>query len=207
MKGVVAVARRLDARVAVITVASTLVLLAVEYHPRLADLPWQLVLYLGLPLAAILAFRDDPREYGLTLGDWRAGLALTALAIAAMAPVLWWLGTAEGAMRHYYATDLSGGLWGLLGGNALGLFAWEFLFRGWLLFGYGRRFGPDAMWLQAVPFAFAHAGKPEIETLSTIFGGFAFAWVAWRTRSMVWPWLIHTFVATFIVLVASGVFG
>ena len=57
-------------------------------------------------------------------------------------------------------------------------------------------FGAEALWLQAVPFAIAHIGKPEIETLSTIFGGFAFGWVAWRTRSFVYPFLIHWYIAT-----------
>jgi membrane protease YdiL (CAAX protease family) len=89
----------------------------------------------------------------------------------------------------------------------LDLFGWEFLFRGWLLFGYTRKFGPDALWLQAVPFALAHIGKPELETLSTIFGGFAFGWVAWRTKSFVYPLIIHWFVASFTILAAAGVLG
>ena len=50
-------------------------------------------------------------------------------------------------------------------------------------------------------------GKPEIETLSTIFGGFAFGWIAWRTRSVVWPALVHLYIATLIVFVASGAVG
>lgn len=199
---------RFDARVVVITVFSTLALLAVEYHPALHELRWQVALWLLAPIAIILAFRDDPRDYGLTLGDWRAGIVLTLIACAAMTPVLLWLGGADGAMRTYYEGEgLAGGTMSLVGFNLVQLFAWEFLFRGWLLFGYGRSFGANAMWLQGVPFAFAHVGKPEIETLSTIFGGFAFAWIAWRTRSMIWPWVIHAYIATFVVLVASGVIG
>jgi membrane protease YdiL (CAAX protease family) len=63
------------------------------------------------------------------------------------------------------------------------------------------------LWLQAVPFVIAHIGKPEVETLSTIFGGFAFGWVAWRTRSFVYPFLIHWYIATFTILVAGGALG
>ena len=58
-----------------------------------------------------------------------------------------------------------------------------------------------------VPFALAHISKPEVETLSTIFGGFAFGWVAYRTRSFLYPFLIHWFVASFIILIAAGVLG
>ncbi len=58
--------------------------------------------------------------------------------------------------------------------------------------------------LQAVPFALAHLTKPPLETLSTIFGGIAFGWVAWRTRSFIYPFLIHWFVTTVVILVAMG---
>ena len=40
-----------------------------------------------------------------------------------------------------------------------------------------------------------------------IFGGSAFGYVAWRTRSFLYPFLIHRFLATFTVLVASGAAG
>jgi membrane protease YdiL (CAAX protease family) len=76
-----------------------------------------------------------------------------------------------------------------------------------MLFGYERKFGAHALWLQAVPFALVHIGKPEVETLSTIFGGLAFGWVAWRTRSFLYPFLIHWFVASFTILAASGALG
>ena len=89
----------------------------------------------------------------------------------------------------------------------LDLIGWEFFFRGFLLFTYARRFGADALWLQAVPFALAHIGKPSIETLSTIFGGFAFGWLAYRTRSFLYPFLVHWFISTFVILVAAGAVG
>jgi membrane protease YdiL (CAAX protease family) len=106
-------------------------------------------------------------------------------------------------MKTYYQPFLNGLPWTTF----LDLIGWEFFFRGWILFVYARKFGPEALWLQAVPFALAHIGKPEVETLSTIFGGFAFGWVAWRTKSFVWPFLIHWFIATFIILVAAGSIG
>jgi membrane protease YdiL (CAAX protease family) len=55
-----------------------------------------------------------------------------------------------------------------------------------------------------VPFALAHLGKPEVETLSTIFGGFLFGLVAWRSKSFLYAFLIHWFVATFTIYVAGS---
>ena len=106
-------------------------------------------------------------------------------------------------MRSYYAPQAAGLPWNTL----IDLFGWEFFFRGFILFTFVRKFGAEAIWLQAVPFALAHIGKPEIETLSTIFGGFAFGWVAYRTRSFVYPFLIHWFVGSFIIVLAAGLLG
>ena len=161
----------------------------------------RVILYLVVPLVFIIfIFRENPREYGFTLGDWKAGLGITLAGILLMAPVIWFLGKNDPVMVGYYERYVDGIPWNTF----LDLIGWEFFFRGWILFGYARRFGPDALWLQAVPFALAHIGKPEIETLTTIFGGFAFGWVAWRTRSFLYPFLIHWFISTFVILVAGG---
>jgi membrane protease YdiL (CAAX protease family) len=162
------------------------------------------LLYFIIPMVIIIfIFRHNPKEYGFTLGDWKAGIAITLAAIGLISPVLWIVGRMDTSMQDYYKPMINGLPWSTL----LDLFGWEFLFRGWLLFGYTRKFGPDALWLQAVPFALAHIGKPELETLSTIFGGFAFGWVAWRTKSFVYPLIIHWFVASFTILAAAGVLG
>ncbi len=80
-----------------------------------------------------------------------------------MAPIIWFLGTRNSGMQGYYNYSQEGLIWK----KALELFGWEYVFRGWVLFGYARKYGPEALWIQAVPFAVAHIGKPGIETLST----------------------------------------
>jgi len=193
-----------DWKVVTITIVSTLLLMVDFYHRLTPDKGFdRTILYLFTPLVIILLFfREDPRAYGFGFGDWKAGLAITAIAILLIAPVLWLVGRGA-SMQAYYQDQLGGLPWNTF----IDLLGWEFLFRGWILFGYARRFGPEALWLQAVPFALAHVGKPEIETLSTIFGGFAFGWVAYRTRSFLYPFLIHWFVASFTVVVAAGLLG
>lgn len=195
---------KFDWRILVVTILSTLLLMVDAYHRLTPDKGIdRTILYLLIPLFVILViFRENPGGYGFSLGDWRAGLILTLLGILLIAPVLW-LAAHGGAMKDYYEPQVAGLPWNTL----LDLFGWEFFFRGFILFAYARKFGPEALWLQAVPFALAHIGKPEIETLSTIFGGFAFGWVAYRSRSFLYPFLIHWFVASFTILVAAGVVG
>lgn len=193
---------KFDWKVVTVTILSTLLLMVDHYHKLTGFKYWdRVILYLLIPLAVILVFfRENPREYGLTFGDWKLGLTYTALGILFMAPVIYFLGSGNPSMKAYYERFLPGLPWTTF----LDLIGWEFIFRGWILFAYVRKFGPEALWLQAVPFAVAHISKPEIETLSTIFGGFAFGWVAYRTKSFLWPFLIHWFIATFIILVAAG---
>jgi uncharacterized protein len=194
----------LDWKIGLVTVVATLLLITDYYHVFTPDKGLdRTILYLIIPLLIIwLVFREDPRQYGLAIGDWRAGLPIVLISIALIAPVLW-IVSRNPAMRQYYTPQLGGLPWNTF----LQLFGWEFFFRGFILFAYARRFGHDALWLQAMPFALAHIGKPEIETLTTVFGGFAFGWMAYRTRSFLYPFLVHWFVASFVILVAAGALG
>jgi uncharacterized protein len=191
-----------DARVVMVTVISTLLLTVDHYYKLTPYKYWdRFILYLIIPLLVTLVlFRENPRHYGFSLGDWKLGLTYTALGIALMTPILYYLGRENAIMQGYYARQFLGLPWTTF----LDLIGWEFMFRGWILFAYTRKFGADALWLQAVPFALAHLGKPEVETFTTIFGGFVFGWVAYRTNSFVYPFLIHWFIATFIILAAVG---
>lgn len=193
----------IDWQIAAITVGSTL-LIMVDHYYSLTPYYYldRFLLYLVIPVAVIVVvFRESPRDYGFSKGDWRAGVVITISAALILGPIIFFLGRENSAIQEYYASNQ---LDGLLGKNFLELLGWEFIFRGWILFGYARKFGHNALWLQAVPFAIAHLGKPELETLSTIFGGFAFGWVAWRTRSFFYSFLIHLFIGTLIVTAASS---
>jgi uncharacterized protein len=204
MKNLLGTRLDFDWKIVLVTIVSTMLLLVDAYQSITPNKGLdRIILYLIIPLLIVLVvFRDKPSVYGFTFGNWKTGLILTGISIVLFAPVLWL--TAHGsAMKDYYKPQLSGLPWNTF----IDLFGWEFFFRGFILFAYLRKFGPEALWLQAVPFALAHIGKPEIETFSTIFGGFAFAWVAYRTKSFVYPFFIHWFVASFTVIVAAGLLG
>ena len=194
-----------DWKVVSATIASTL-LLMIDFYHQLTPQKWmdRTILYFIIPmLIIILLFRENPRDFGFTFGDWKTGIALTVIGIVLIAPVLWLVSRGDASMQTYYKGQLSGLPWNTFAD----LFGWEFIFRGFLLSIYVRKFGPEGLWLQAVPFALAHISKPEVETLSTIFGGFAFGWIAYRSKSFVYPFLIHWFVASFTILVAAGALG
>jgi uncharacterized protein len=169
------------------------------FHLRALD---RLGLYLIVPLLVIVfVFREKPRDYGFTPGNWRVGLKLTAIACLLAAPILYWAAHTPG-MAAYYST-YNQPPWDIILTAAVDLVGWEFIFRGFLLFALYRVAGPSAVLLQAVPFAIAHFTKPPLETLSTIFGGTLFGWVAWRTNSFLYAFLIHLFVLCFTAIVVN----
>ena len=205
----------LPARPTVVMVYATLALIADHYYnffenffpiPTYADqLRYaaydHLVIYGLIPvLMVIFLYRRPLAEFNLRLGDWRIGLRLTVLAWAIAAPILYIAGHAPDVQSYYVRYFL--GPFDVMFTAVVELVGWEFFFRGFLLIALWEVAGPYAVVLQAVPFAMAHVTKPPAEALSTIFGGIAFGWVAWKTKSFLYPFLIHLFIATFIVFVA-----
>lgn len=205
----------LDLRAAVFVVLSTLLLMLDHYHRFLpgegyagllrAKALERIIYYLITPLLTILAFRDRPADYGFGVGRWREGLLWTLGVVLLATPILFFSARTPSMAQYYAAVERPPGE--VLFVSALDLVGWEFVFRGFLLFGLARVAGPNAVLLQAIPFAMAHIGKPELETMSTIFGGTLFGIVAWRSRSFLYPFLIHWFVTCFVTLVAMGVIG
>ncbi len=165
----------------------------------------RVIFYFIIPMLVILLiFHETPADFGFQWGNWRVGLAWTAVAALGMAIILWFIARTP-AMQAYYDARAPRETLRLIYLTGVDLFGWEFIWRGFMLFGLARILGPGpAILIQAVPFAFMHLGKPEIETLSTIFGGIGFGFIAWQSQSFVYPWLIHWFIASLTMLIATG---
>ena len=86
------------------------------------------------------------------------------------------------------------------------MFGWEFLHRGWLLFGLEEKLGRWAVLATAVPFTLLHTGKPELEAYASFVAGMALGWLALRSRSFLPAALLHWAVAFTldVLLVISG---
>lgn len=163
----------------------------------------RVILFGLIPLAIVaLAFRDRPARYGLRLGDWRWGAGLTLLGCTVMTPiVLAFAGLPD--VRAFYAPS-AGPLGQLVLTNVLDLTATEFAYRGFLLFTLVRLIGPFGLVVAAMPFVFAHLGKPELELFSTLGGGMVYGWLAWRTGSIVWGSIGHVYILTLVTVAASA---
>jgi membrane protease YdiL (CAAX protease family) len=175
------------------------------YRPLNVSFPaaTDLIYYLLVPLAAgWLLFRDTPRDYGIRIGHRKSSLTVTVVSLAAMAPILYGVSQMPEFRSYYHIQAID---WPeLLLEQAVYYFAWEFLFRGYMLFGLEKSIGKSAIFVQVIPFVLRHLGKPLLETLFCIPGGAILGYVAYRTRSFLPCFVIHFGIYVMIILFANS---
>jgi membrane protease YdiL (CAAX protease family) len=166
-----------------------------------------MVLLMILPLGVCAALGFRVMDLGLSVRHSRREFLLVLVLWAAFLPVVWLFSSTDSFVRTYPRLpqaehDMM--LFFLYEGFYLVKWvAWEFFFRGFLLFGFHRDMGSRAVLFSTVPFVLMHIGKPEAEVFASIAAGFILCWIALRSRS-IWPGvLLHWLVATSMDFFAS----
>ncbi len=162
----------------------------------------RVVLFGLVPLAVLLALREDPRRYGLGLGDARRAVVLGGMATALTVPAIALIAGIP-AIRDWYAPSMSS-VPGVLFTNIVDLVPTEFLLRGFVLFALLRAIGPFGVVVALVPFVMIHIGKPDLEALSTLGGGLVFGWFNWRTGSIWASAFYHVAIQTTVIVAAAA---
>lgn len=152
-----------------------------------------------LPLGIILfVFREDPKEYGLRVGDWKFGIFSLLVLFPLIAGILLYPASQIQEMRNFYPFDKGAGVSTVaflrleIPRGLLYYTSWEFFFRGFMLFGLRKIVGDwNAICIQTLPSTLWHIGMPTGEVFASIFGGILFGLLSIRTRSILWPFLLH----------------
>ncbi len=158
-----------------------------------------------LPVVILLLLREDPRRYGLRLGDVRRGAVLLVAATAVTVPALLLVARIP-EMRDWYSPSMTT-VPDVALTSVMDLLPSEFLLRGFLLFALVRAVGPVGVLVAVVPFAATHIGKPDLETVSTLGGGVVFGWLNWRTGSIWYSGLYHVAIQTTVIVAAAATVG
>ncbi len=145
----------------------------------------------ALPALVLPGFGERLKDYGVQFGDWKAGLRANLLLFPFIAVALLYPASQTAEMRAFYPfsphlvpVELARGVFFYT--------AWEFFFRGFMLFGLRKQVGDWlAICVQTIPSCLWHIGAPTGEIIASIPGGILFGLLAIRTRSIVWPWLLH----------------
>ncbi len=141
-----------------------------------------------VPVAVlVLGFRQSAADAGLGLGDIRFAGTLALLYLPFVIVGTWVLSARPDFQGNYPHYGLAATNWQIFWAyQGLFLFywmGWEYLWRGFVLFGTRRALGLWAILVQMVPFAAMHAEKPWPEALLSVVGGVALGALCWRARS------------------------
>lgn len=176
-------------------------------YQRFRDLlPYQfwgvssVVLRVAIPLLVIrFVLGDRPHDWGFRIrGQW-SQYRPYALGYLFMVPVLF---VASGfaafqAKYPFYGPAVEGGwhFWGWELFYGLVFLGLETLFRGFMLFGLYPRLGYYSIPVMVVPYVMIHFGKPAPETFAAIIAGSVLGYLALKSKSFLWGWLLHWAVA------------
>jgi len=152
-----------------------------------------------VPVVYVKAVRKESlREYGLQMGDKRYGFLFVSIAVPLLVVPLIYIAAGMPDIRAEY--PLSKTLyqyrqWLFWYEAAYVVFyyiAWEFFFRGFLLFGIKKYWGAmPAVLIQTISSCLIHLGKPDGEILGSILIGILFGAIALRTRSIWYVFILH----------------
>lgn len=156
-----------------------------------------LVLLALVPIILIKSvFKEKLADYGIAIGDWKYGLKNLLLVAAIMTYPTYLACQNPAHLEFYPLTTLatqSGQLFALWSLTYLPHYiGWEVFFRGYVGFGLKKHHGLIvAIMVQTLLTTLMHIGKPEGETWGAAVAGIYFGLLAYRTRSVVWPIMIH----------------
>lgn len=158
-----------------------------------------------------LGFRRPLREVGLGPGDARYGLKFVAVTVPLLVLPLVFAGSRMPDVRAEYplSRTADGGpqlLFWLEASYVLYYLGWELFFRGFLILGTRERLGDvGAIGLSTLVTTAIHLGKPAGEVWGAVLVGVVFGWLVIRTRSILWPLVLHALVGILTdVLVTWG---
>jgi membrane protease YdiL (CAAX protease family) len=151
--------------------------------------------------------KESLKNYGLQVGDFKVGLALSIIFFLIMLPLVWFFSATPDFTLAYPHLSSTRSNWTEFfiyeSGIFLYLISWEFIWRGFMLFGLEKTFGYYAVLIQMIPFVILHNGKPAPETFGAIAGGIALGILAFRTRSIYYCVITHMGVMFSIDLIST----
>lgn len=139
--------------------------------------------------------KEDLKNYGLQVGELKIGLTISIIFFLVMLPAIWLFSATPDFVSKYPHLLSTRNSWGEFfiyeSGMLIYMISWEFMWRGFMLFGLKEKFGYYSVLVQMIPFVILHNGKPAPETFGAIAGGIALGILAFRTNSFYYCVITH----------------
>lgn len=169
-----------------------------HYYDRIWQFSIFFILCFLVPILLIkFVFKENWKDFGLGIGNWKKGLPLLLLIPFIIAPIIYFASKMPDVRSEYPLSKLLFEHKELILGYEilyilLYYIAWEFYFRGFLLFGLAKKMGVwNAILIQTISSCLIHIGKPEGEIIGSIIVGVIFGLIAWRTKSIWYVFALH----------------
>lgn len=150
-------------------------------------------------LVAKFCLKMSSEDLGLHFKRCRTELLIVLCCLLVMLPVVAFFSTTASFSSQYPKLGLIKESWWYFSFYQLAYlikwFSWEFFFRGFMLFGLGKRFGSNAILFCTMPFVIAHLGKPELEVFGAIIAGLILGKLSYSGKSIYPTVLLHFGVA------------
>lgn len=185
-----------------------------QFHPQaylIEYLYWfigDFITFFVLPVLIIrLILKEKLSDYGLRIGDYKIGLKISLIFLSIMLPFVWFASSSDAFANVYPHLPSAKQSWQIFIIYEIGLLvymiAWEFIWRGYMLFGLYEKFGFYSLFIQLIPFVILHNGKPMLETFGSILAGLALGILALRTKSIFYCVIAHMSVMFSIDLIST----
>lgn len=158
--------------------------------------------FLMIPCIIIYYMKLRFKDFGLQKGNIKFSLIFTG-AGAVLAILTTYLATTffPDVTQYYSNYDFT---ISFVISTIIYMLGWEFLFRGYLLFGLKDKFGFwGANIIQTILFFLTHIGKPGIELYSTLFTGLLFGYLTYKSKSVIAMIIIHSTIFISVVYFAT----
>lgn len=166
-----------------------------------------LLMFLVSVISVKFVLKKQLSDFGFTFGDKKFGFLTVLIFYLFMLPLLWIVSASESFAQTYPQ-----------GGPALRenfqllflyeiciliyMLGWEFLWRGYMLFGLKVKLGYYAVFVQMIPFFILHKGKPELELFGSILAGIILGIQALRSGSFIYAWILHSIIMISIDIIS-----
>lgn len=145
-----------------------------------------------------LLFKEKLSDYGLVIGDWKLGIK-SILILFPIILIFFLLPAAyQKEIKEFYPlfrpalNDLTTLINIEILRGIIYYSAWEFFFRGFMIFSLRQYVGDWlAILIQTIPSCLWHIGYPTGEIIMSIPAGIMFGIIAVRTKSILYPFLLH----------------
>lgn len=151
------------------------------------------ILYLSIPLLLLYFFKKNPKNYGLSLKNYKKSLFYFFLILIVSLPIMIY-GSSLEEFKNYYPLFHADSLLSFVKNElfiGLVMFSTEFFFRGFLMFELKEKIGWYAIIVQTIPYGILHIGKPPIEVYYSFIAGIVLGYMNYKTKSILPSFLSH----------------